>query len=469
MINEFQKILMRHLCVMKMEIKEAEKVVIAKPVASRPACSSFRSFSDLLTNAESSETAITAAIRPRTMRVKAEGKHHTVGAVSSQAEISKAAACASVDKVFKPERIRKPNVVYKPVAKPVSRTTIPALTNAESELEDLQHQNLVYHQADLRSELHHKLPSAEECEHSKMSSEIIMEEDHKSSSNNVPSFGDRPSYDGYSWRKYGQKQVKGSETPRSYYKCSHPNCPVKKKIERLINGQISEIVYKGEHNHPKPRLVKHNSSDEQLQGNMGKIDLKQPPWYNKQSKNEHHEGKGTAQSQYIFGLSSPSSFSGSIEPILDQAGSTISFGAAPLYSTSYHGGEFAEATNKLEPENGELMSKRRKYNGKSKEPGASVEGGKEATIVQNATDSTIVNDGFRWRKYGQKVVKGNPYPRSYYRCTTLKCNVRKYVERTSDEPNAFITTYEGKHNHEMPIKNTNYAANKTNTKAAVGS
>ena len=72
---------------------------------------------------------------------------------------------------------------------------------------------------------------------------------------------DRPSYDGYNWRKYGQKQVKGSEYPRSYYKCTHPNCPVKKKVERSFDGQIAEIVYKGEHNHPKPQPPKRNFSD----------------------------------------------------------------------------------------------------------------------------------------------------------------------------------------------------------------
>lgn len=72
--------------------------------------------------------------------------------------------------------------------------------------------------------------------------------------------GDRPCYDGYNWRKYGQKQVKGSEYPRSYYKCTHPNCPVKKKVERSFDGQIAEIVYKGEHNHSKPQPPKRNSS-----------------------------------------------------------------------------------------------------------------------------------------------------------------------------------------------------------------
>jgi hypothetical protein len=68
----------------------------------------------------------------------------------------------------------------------------------------------------------------------------------------VPTFMDRPSEDGYNW-KYGQKQVKGSEYPRSYYKCTQPNCPMKKKVERSHDGQVTEIVYKGDHNHPKPQ------------------------------------------------------------------------------------------------------------------------------------------------------------------------------------------------------------------------
>ena len=70
----------------------------------------------------------------------------------------------------------------------------------------------------------------------------------------------RRSDDGYNWRKYGQKQVKGSENPRSYYKCTYPNCPTKKKVERSLDGQITEIVYKGSHNHLKPQATRRSSS-----------------------------------------------------------------------------------------------------------------------------------------------------------------------------------------------------------------
>ncbi|KAL0561377.1 hypothetical protein IC582_001802 [Cucumis melo] len=61
-----------------------------------------------------------------------------------------------------------------------------------------------------------------------------------------------------------------------------------------------------------------------------------------------------------------------------------------------------------------------------------------------------LEDGYRWRKYGQKAVKNSPYPRSYYRCTSQKCVVKKRVERSYQDPSVVITTYEGQHNHHCP-------------------
>ncbi|CAN8274680.1 unnamed protein product [Cochlearia groenlandica] len=61
-----------------------------------------------------------------------------------------------------------------------------------------------------------------------------------------------------------------------------------------------------------------------------------------------------------------------------------------------------------------------------------------------------LEDGYRWRKYGQKAVKNSPYPRSYYKCTTQKCNVKKRVERSFQDPTVVVTTYEGQHNHPIP-------------------
>lgn len=43
--------------------------------------------------------------------------------------------------------------------------------------------------------------------------------------------------------------------------------------------------------------------------------------------------------------------------------------------------------------------------------------------------------------------------------------MRKHVERASDDPRAFITTYEGKHNHDMPNKATNQMVSDPDSKA----
>ncbi|XWS36086.1 hypothetical protein CRYUN_Cryun20dG0053900 [Craigia yunnanensis] len=62
-----------------------------------------------------------------------------------------------------------------------------------------------------------------------------------------------------------------------------------------------------------------------------------------------------------------------------------------------------------------------------------------------------LEDGYRWRKYGQKAVKNSPFPRSYYRCTSTACDVKKRFERSFSDPSIVVTTYEGRHTHPSPV------------------
>ncbi|KAG4206728.1 hypothetical protein ERO13_A03G025100v2 [Gossypium hirsutum] len=236
----------------------------------------------------------------------------------------------------------------------------------------------------------------------------------------------RKSDDGYNWRKYGQKQVKGSENPRSYYKCTYPNCPTKKKVERSLDGQITEIVYKGSHNHPKPQSTRRSSSS---------------------SSSSIAIQASSAATSEIPDHSFISHGSGHMDSAATPENSSISVGDDDFDRGSQKSKSGGDEFDEDEPD-------AKRWRGESETEGISAPGSRTVreprVVVQTTSDIDILDDGYRWRKYGQKVVKGNPNPRSYYKCTHPGCPVRKHVERASHDLKAVITTYEGKHNHDVP-------------------
>ncbi|KAK4417632.1 putative WRKY transcription factor 4 [Sesamum alatum] len=248
-------------------------------------------------------------------------------------------------------------------------------------------------------------PVPTEPESSKIESSEVSQSDSKAA--NVA--GDKPASDGYNWRKYGQKHVKASECPRSYYKCTHPNCPVKKKVERSFDGRISEIIYKGQHNHD-------------------------PPQPNKR-------GKDNSQAKPVFDSQAPTD--------MNSLNKAVLVDPEPIAS---HNDEREDTVVVVDDgDEDEPIAKRRSMDSGQSVPASSHQTITESKIVvQTRSEVDLLDDGYKWRKYGQKVVKGNPHPRSYYRCTYPGCNVRKHVERASADPKAVVTTYEGKHNHEIP-------------------
>ncbi|KAJ3669822.1 hypothetical protein LUZ60_010146 [Juncus effusus] len=204
---------------------------------------------------------------------------------------------------------------------------------------------------------------------------------------------EKPSDDGFNWRKYGQKQLKDGKYPKSYYRCTNQNCVVKKTIERSSEGHITDITYQGKHNHKELREIQISEGENEI-------------CFSKSDKEEFSDEMGNS------------------EVLMDGGDSEI---------------------EKKQVENEGSSS----YGKKRREP---------KIIFETRSDIDLLDDGYRWRKYGQKSVKGNTHPRSYYKCTYTKCNVRKQIERASKDSKTVFTTYEGKHIHDPPPVNARSSA-----------
>ncbi|KAK4792092.1 hypothetical protein SAY86_022527 [Trapa natans] len=245
---------------------------------------------------------------------------------------------------------------------------------------------------------------------------------------------EKASEDGYNWRKYGQKNVKGNEFIRSYYKCTRSDCLVKKQVERSLDGQITGTVYFGQHNHSKPQgsvpvaiglvvsIVEETKEKPSLTGVEDK-----PSKVGSQAC-QQAKTKETALSPMVI--------------------SRTDVKRPALLSPS--SGLRNDVENHDDP-----GPKRKKKENHSVDAASVDKATSESRFtIQTRSNVDIVNDGYRWRKYGQKLVKGNPNPRSYYRCSSPGCPAKKHVERASHDPRVVMTTYESQHDHDIPAART---------------
>ncbi|WPT17672.1 WRKY transcription factor WRKY24 [Picochlorum sp. SENEW3] len=389
--------------------------------------------------------------------------------------------------------------------------------------------------------------------------------------------------DGYNWRKYGEKNVKGSKYPRSYYKCSTPGCTMKKVVERdPVSGIISNTLLKGgEHNHPRPNAARvdvsafvqsatqaprytHDDTPSKPTQKRKRVSIQSSgdgserldatrvmePEDSKRhgEQSQDHTDPTTSITDKVhskedmkesavmalqllgtgFSPDIPSLGPGmsgtptnllplpatlrSSPLIAKTKNGTKSHTLYTVYSSPNHqapsdlldhgevnsedewemaeedfGTEDNETVNaaiaaaaayicrelknpsiddtKMKREDTMMIAaeadekKAMPKKSASKAPREKKTERKKhetsKTVIRTETDSDQIEDGYKWRKYGQKVVKGNPHPRSYYKCTSTGCRVRKQVERCSDNVGVLITTYEGKHTHDPPLMRNN--------------
>ncbi|CAE5973728.1 unnamed protein product [Arabidopsis arenosa] len=303
----------------------------------------------------------------------------------------------------------------------VTKTETVVESSKSTDCKELQ--QLVPHTVASQSEVDVASPTSEKAPKISESSTALSLQ--SGSEGNSPFIREKVMEDGYNWRKYGQKLVKGNEFVRSYYRCTHPNCKAKKQLERSSGGQVVDTVYFGEHDHPKP-----------LTGAVLINQDKRSDIFTAVSKE-----KTSGSSVQTLRQTEPPKIHGGLHvtviPPAEDVKTDISQSSRIKGDNSHK--DYNSPT-----------SKRRKKGGNIELSPVERSTNDSRIVVHTQTLFDIVNDGYRWRKYGQKSVKGSPYPRSYYRCSSSGCPVKKHVERSSHDTKLLITTYEGKHDHDMP-------------------
>ncbi|VFQ67358.1 unnamed protein product [Cuscuta campestris] len=241
----------------------------------------------------------------------------------------------------------------------------------------------------------------------------------------------------YNWRKYGQKQVKSPhQGSRSYYRCTYSDCHAKKIEYSDHMHRVTETVYRNTHNHEPPQ----------------KVNIPRETKHTLSPSLPSHDSK-------IAHLNSSSD--AAVLSILSSTGKKHVQEPKPISQLREHEPTRLNdnpATNvKGEDGDGLAQNKRLREKNSPKCSEFLPNPDKKAKMVVHVSrDVGISSDGYKWRKYGQKMVKGNPHPRNYYRCTSAGCPVRKHMERAVGNSSVVIITYKDVHDHEMPMPKKPY-------------
>ncbi|KAL6619060.1 hypothetical protein ACP70R_034199 [Stipagrostis hirtigluma subsp. patula] len=71
-----------------------------------------------------------------------------------------------------------------------------------------------------------------------------------------------------------------------------------------------------------------------------------------------------------------------------------------------------------------------------------------AEVPTRVEQRSSPEDGFLWRKYGQKDIQNSKYPRTYFRCSYKHdngCVATRQVQQLEEDPSLYVVTYFGEH------------------------
>ncbi|KAK4734617.1 hypothetical protein R3W88_008878 [Solanum pinnatisectum] len=72
-------------------------------------------------------------------------------------------------------------------------------------------------------------------------------------------------------------------------------------------------------------------------------------------------------------------------------------------------------------------------------------------VFYEVLQEELTDDKWAWSKYGQKSIKGSPFPRNYFKCSTSgSCKATKIIEKSPKNENYFLVPYSDEHNHNPP-------------------
>lgn len=114
-----------------------------------------------------------------------------------------------------------------------------------------------------------------------------------------------PLEDGYSWRKYGQKDILGATHPRGYYRCTHRNaqgCLATKQVQKSDkDSSVFEVTYRGHHTCSRASQLAKAASASLIKQGL-KVEKDQSPREGEEEKVEEEKKKLKRSKSTLFNL-----------------------------------------------------------------------------------------------------------------------------------------------------------------------